>query len=70
VERYCVNLVLPWNILVSLPMIIESFIGYSSLGWHLCSHRVSMTTAQDLLAFTLSSEKSSIILICLPLYVT
>jgi hypothetical protein len=25
VERYCVNLVFPWNILVSLFMVIESF---------------------------------------------
>jgi hypothetical protein len=29
-----------------------------------------MTSAQDLLAFIVSSEKSGVILICLPLYVT
>ena len=32
VERYCVNLVLSWNILVSPSMVNESFAGYSSLG--------------------------------------
>ena len=69
-ERYCVNLVLSWNILVSLSMVIESFAGYSSLGWHLCSLRVCMTSAQDLLTFIVSGEKSGVILIGLPLYVT
>ena len=56
--------------LVSLSMVIESFAGYSSLGWHLCSLRVCMTSAQDLLAFIVSGEKSGVILIGLPLYVT
>jgi hypothetical protein len=69
-ERYCVNLVLLWNILVFPSMVIESFAGYSSLGWHLCSLRVCMTSAQDLLAFIVSGEKSGEILIGLPLYVT
>ena len=50
-------------------MVIESFAGYSSLGWHLCSLRVCMTTAQDLLAFIVSVEKSGVILIGLSLYV-
>ena len=27
-ERYCVNLVLSWNTLVSPSMVIESFAGY------------------------------------------
>jgi hypothetical protein len=67
VERYCVDLVLPWNILFSLSMVIESFAGYSSLGWHLCLLRVCMTSAQDLLAFIASGDKSGIILISLPL---
>jgi hypothetical protein len=40
VKGYCVNVVLSWNILVSLSIIIESFAGYSSLGWHFCSLRV------------------------------
>ena len=69
-ERYCVNLVLSWNILVSPSMVIESFAGYSSLGWHLCSLRVGMRSAQDLLAFMVSGEKFGVILIGLPLYVT
>jgi hypothetical protein len=30
VEMYCLNLVLSWNILVSLPKVIESFARYSS----------------------------------------
>ena len=69
-ERYCVNLVLSWNTLVSPSMVIESMAGYSSLGWHLCSLRVCMTSAQDLLAFVVSVEKSDVILIGLTLYVT
>ena len=69
-ERYCVNLVLSWDILVFLPMVIDSFAGYSSLGWHFCSLRVCMTSAQDLLAFIVSGEKSGVILITSAFYVT
>ena len=69
-ERYCVNLVLSWNILFSPSIVIESFTGYSSLSWHLCSLRVCMRSAQDLLGFMVSGEKSGVILIGLPLYVT
>ena len=64
------NLVLSWNTLVSPSMVIESFAGYGSLGWHLCSLSVYITFVQDLLAFIVSGEKSGVILICLPLYVT
>ena len=70
VEKDCVNLFLSCNILVSPSMVTESFAGYSSLDWHLCSLRVCMTSAQDLLAFIVSGEKSGVILIGLPLYVT
>ena len=69
-ERCCVNLVLSWNILVSSAMVIESFAGYSSLGWHLCSSRVCVRSAQDLLVFMVSGEKSGVILIGLHLYAT
>jgi hypothetical protein len=51
------------NILVSPSMVIGSFVGYGSLGWHLCSLRVCMTSVQDLLAFRISVEKYSVILI-------
>ena len=70
VERYWAHLFLSWNTLVSLSMAIESFAGYSSLGWHLCSLRDCMISAQDILAFIVSGEKSGIILIGLSLYVT
>ena len=66
-ERYCVNLDLSWNTLVSPSMVILSLAGYSSLGWHLCSLRVCIITVQ---AFIVSGEKSDVILIGLPLYVT
>ena len=56
--------------MVSLSMIIESFAGYSSLGWHLCSLRVCITSVLNLLAFIDSGGKSGVILIGLPLYVT
>ena len=66
-ERYCVNLDLSWNTLVSPSMVILCLAGYSSLGWHLCSLRVCIITVQ---AFIVSGEKSDVILIGLPLYVT
>ena len=69
-ERYCVNLFLSWNTLVSPSMVIESLAGYSSLGWNLCSLTVPIMSVQDLLAFIVSGEKSGVILIGLPLYVT
>ena len=67
-ERYCVNLVLSWNSMVSPSMVIESLAGYS-LGY-LCSLTVCITSVQALLAFIVSGEKSGVILIGLPLYVT
>ena len=69
-ERYCVNLVLLWNTLVSPSMVIESLAGYSSLGWNLCSLSVYITSVQVRLIFLVSGEKSGIILIGLPSYVT
>jgi hypothetical protein len=69
-ERYCVNLVLLWNTLASTSMVIESLVGYSSLGWHLCSLSVCITYVQALLAFLVSGEKSGVILVGLPSYVT
>ena len=64
------NLVLSWNTLVSPSIVYESFVGYGNLGWHWCSISVCITTVQDLLAFMVSGEKSGVILIGLPLYVT
>ena len=64
------NLVQSWNTLVSPSMVIESLARYSTLGWHLCSLIVCITSVQDLLAFIVSDEKSGVILIGLPLYVT
>ena len=51
-------------------MVIESFAGDSSLGWHLCYFVACMTSVQDLLAFIISGEKSDVILIGLPVYGT
>ena len=51
-------------------MVIESLAGYSTLGCHLCSLSVCITSVQDLLVFIVSGEKSGVILIGLPLYVT
>jgi len=63
VEWRCINLALSWNILVSPSMVIQSFAGYSNLGWHLYSLSVCMISSQDLLAFIVSFEKSGVILI-------
>jgi hypothetical protein len=68
-ERYCVKFVLSWKTLDSPSMVIESFAGYNSLGWHLCSLSIYIISVQDLLAFIVSGEKSGVILIGLPLYV-
>ena len=71
-EGYCVNLVLSWNSLVSPSMVIASFAGYSSLGWHFCFLRVlyDIWPGSFSLAFRVSVEKSCVILIGLPVYVT
>jgi hypothetical protein len=65
-ESYCVNSVLSWNTLVSPSMVIESFAGFSSLGWHLCFLSVCMTSVQDHLASIVFGKKSGVILIGLP----
>ena len=64
------NLVLSWNTFVSPSNVIESLAGYSIPGWHLCSLSVCITSVQALLPFIVSVEKSGVILIGLPLYVT
>ena len=64
------NLLLSWNTLVSPSTVFEILAGYSSLGWHLCSLSVCIISVQDLLAFIVSGEKSGVIMIGLPLYVT
>ena len=64
------TLVLSWNTLLFPSMVMESLAGYSSLGWNLCSLSVCITSVQALLAFIVSGEKSGVILIGLPLYVT
>jgi hypothetical protein len=51
-------------------MVIESFAGHISLGWHLCFFTVCMMSSHDLLAFIVSGEKSGVILLGLPLYGT
>ena len=56
--------------LISPSMVIESLAVYNSLGWHLCSLSVCITSVQDLLSFIVSGEKYGLILIALPLYVT
>ena len=68
VDRYCLSLVLSRIILVSPSMMIESFAAYSNMGWHLCSLRVCMTSFQSFP--DVSVEKSGVILIGLPLYVS
>ena len=50
-----------------------SIYGNSEFCWlykHLCSLRVCMTSVHDVMAFIVSGEKSGVILIGPPLYVT
>jgi hypothetical protein len=66
----CLNFTFSWNILVSYSMVIAHFAEYSSLRQDLWSFRLCKTSSKTLLAFSISDEKSGIILICLPLLVT
>ena len=70
VAMYCLNLFLSWNILFSPLMVNAEFTGYSSLVLHPWFLSVCSTSMQDLLAFMVSIEKSCVILIGFPLYVT
>jgi hypothetical protein len=65
---YCLNLILSWNILVSSSILVEHFAGYSSLGWYLFFLGVYMTPVQAFLAFRISVDKSSVIMIYACLY--
>jgi hypothetical protein len=51
-------------------MVIERSSGYSSLGWRLWFLRGYKTSVQALLPFRVSVEKSTVVLVSLPLYVT
>ena len=51
-------------------ILTESFAGYNSLGWHLYSLRVYMTSQKALLDIVICVEKFDVILIGLSLYVT
>ena len=70
VDTYFLNLFLSWNILFSPSMVNASYAGYSSLGFHPWSRSFCSTSIQDLLAFMVSIEKSGVILMGFPLYVT
>ena len=70
VAPYYLNLFLSWNILFTPLLVNASFAGYSCLGLHPCSLSFCSTSIQRLLAFMISIEKSGVILIGFPLYVT
>jgi hypothetical protein len=50
--------------------VIESFVKYNSLRWHLWSFKVCKTSSQVPLAFKISVEKFGLILVALALYVS
>jgi hypothetical protein len=49
---------------------IDSFAGYSSLGWHVWFFKGCKISVQALLAFKVCVETSGVILVGLPLFVT
>jgi hypothetical protein len=51
-------------------MVTEGFVGYGSFGWHFCFLSYCTTFAQDVIAFIVSGEKTGVILVDLPSYVT
>lgn len=57
----CENLLLSWNIFLSLSIVIDIFARYSSLGCHLWSFRIYKTSVQALLAFSVSTGKPPVI---------
>lgn len=48
VNRYCLNLILLWNVLFSSYTILESFARYGSLPWHLWSFTLCRTSVKVL----------------------
>ena len=67
-DTKCLNLFLSWNILFSLLIVNDILAGYSSLGLHPWSLSFCSTSIQDLLAFMVSIENSSVLsLMGLPL---
>ena len=56
VDKYCLNLMLSWNVLFYPCSVIEYFSGYPSLGWHMCFFRDCRASVQALLAFSLHWE--------------
>ena len=60
-EKYCKNLFLSLSTLVSSFMRIENSAGNNSLGGHLCSLRVYMTSVQLLLALVVSGKRECMI---------
>ena len=70
VDGYCLNFDLTCYVLFAPPMVIKRFSGYSSLDWHMWFFRGCKISVEALLAFSVSVEKSGVILIGLPLYIT
>lgn len=70
-ERYCLNMVLSRNSQIFPSVVIESFVCYSSVVWHMSFLRVCKISVNDFLAFRVFVEDSGhIILIGLPLHAT
>jgi hypothetical protein len=55
---------------LSLSIVIESFAEYTGLDWYVWSFRVYITSIHSPVDFRVSTEKSGVILIGLPLYTT
>lgn len=64
------SLLIPWKVFPSPPSIADSFGVYSSWGWHPLFYRTSSTLIQNLLAFKVSIENATVILVSFPLYMT
>jgi hypothetical protein len=56
-----------WRVFISLLVMKGSFAGYSNLGWELFLFRACTKSFHTFLAFIVSVEKSSVIVIDLPL---
>jgi hypothetical protein len=69
-DTYCFSFCLSWKTFIDPSILNDSFAGYSILGLKLFSFSARMISPHALLAFNVSVEKSAVILMVLPLYVT
>jgi hypothetical protein len=70
VDINCFSFCLSWKVFTPPLNLNDNFAGYSNLGWQLFSYRDWNILSHVLLDFRVYSERSELIFMCLPLYVS